>query len=402
MNALKLGQYAAPENHYQVMRALGEDPEEFDFLLQQLMTTYGPGDALWNKQIDDLAQLYWRRSRLERVRTAVVQLALHKLEERQQRRRQEIEESTFSPAQREVLEFSLPEPSHPDARLRMIISVLEIIRQQAQTWTVEACGAATGAATPAEGPHPEDRSALPSRACSILESLYQNRMGWRAARICSLLRLFSGGETAASARAPAPQSAPLAATEPRPAEAEKPEAAPSAGQAGGPQHRELLRLLDEEIAAVKEQFARAEKNNAERAALERDACQAPVGDTWDMMLRQETALDRAIDRKVRLLLALRKEHSIYRLAVSGPPPELDEAAMEELDELLDINTPLRHSRKQTLAEISKLQERSGNVIENTKQRRLVPTDPSERSHTPKDPSPISPPLASPQGKREKA
>ena len=36
------------------MLALGEDPEEFEALKQQLMTAYGPGDALWEAQIDEL------------------------------------------------------------------------------------------------------------------------------------------------------------------------------------------------------------------------------------------------------------------------------------------------------------------------------------------------------------
>jgi hypothetical protein len=58
MNALKHGAHAAEENHRQVRLALGEDPEEFEALKQQLMTAYGPGDALWEAQIDDLAQPY--------------------------------------------------------------------------------------------------------------------------------------------------------------------------------------------------------------------------------------------------------------------------------------------------------------------------------------------------------
>ena len=40
---------------------------------------------------------------------------------------------------------------------------------------------------------------------------------------------------------------------------------------GEPEREELLRLLGEEIASVKEEFAYAEKANAERAELERDA-----------------------------------------------------------------------------------------------------------------------------------
>lgn len=87
LNALKHGQYAAPENDQEVMLALGEDPLDFEFLKQELSTSYGPGDALWKKQIDDLARLYWRRSRLERTRNAVTRQALLAWEDRQRRRR---------------------------------------------------------------------------------------------------------------------------------------------------------------------------------------------------------------------------------------------------------------------------------------------------------------------------
>ena len=95
MNALKHGECANPENHREVTRALGENPEEFDNLKQELMATYGPGDALWEKQIDDLARLYWRRKRLERVQGRLMRRALQEVEERQQCRQQEMAGAAF-------------------------------------------------------------------------------------------------------------------------------------------------------------------------------------------------------------------------------------------------------------------------------------------------------------------
>ena len=46
--------------------------------------------------------------------------------------------------------------------------------------------------------------------------------------------------------------------------------------------------------------------NEERVAIERDACLAPSGEEWKLMLRREETLDRSIDRKIKLLLSLRK------------------------------------------------------------------------------------------------
>ena len=72
---------------------------------------------------------------------------------------------------------------------------------------------------------------------------------------------------------------------------------------------ELLRLLEEEITAVRAAFEEEMKAQEEKDAIERDACLAPAGETWEMLLRQEAALDRSIDRKVRIILTLRQEHA---------------------------------------------------------------------------------------------
>jgi hypothetical protein len=76
MNAVKHGERADPRNHHLVMLALGEDLEEFEYLKKELMLSYGPGEILWQKQIDDLARLYWRRQRLERAQEGVMRRAM--------------------------------------------------------------------------------------------------------------------------------------------------------------------------------------------------------------------------------------------------------------------------------------------------------------------------------------
>ena len=149
---------------------------------------------------------------------------------------------------------------------------------------------------------------------------------------------------------------------------------------------ELLRLLEEEIASVQEEFEYAEKANEERAAIERDACLAPEGETWRMMLRQEAALDRSIDRKVRILLRLRKD-SASRPSV--PPGQDHGPKMENIEEALDqcggdvirdgmpYETPVIPAKAGIHSDISsrifpsaermegaKMKDRCGNVYEN--------------------------------------
>jgi hypothetical protein len=85
MNALQHGCDAAPENDAAVMRALGEDPEHYAALKRDLATAYGPGDAFWDRQTEDLARLYWRRNRLERMETGLMRDALEAVEDRRRK-----------------------------------------------------------------------------------------------------------------------------------------------------------------------------------------------------------------------------------------------------------------------------------------------------------------------------
>jgi hypothetical protein len=328
MNALKHGRCAALENHQQVMLALGEDPEEFEFLKQELMTSFGPGDALWKHQIEDLAKLYWRRARLERAQTGVMRRALQAVDDWQHRRRLEMAGATFGASQPEILDLSLPEPSDPDVRLRRILSSLEVIREQAK-----------------------QRSFRP-RLYSVLENLYQSRMGWRAGRICTLLHLFGHPNEICEQQQGEDYQKSL------------PETASPSEQAGEPQYTELLRLLDEEIASVREEFKYAEKANEEKAAIERDACLAPDGEVCRMMLRQEAALDRSIDRKVRILMSLRKEYSDNTLAASIAPDEGDDPESKEIKKMLGIDIASETPATEKSAATPKLKELSRNVYEN--------------------------------------
>ena len=277
LNALKHGERSNPENHYQVMRALGEDPEEFESLKQELMTSFGPGDALWEKQIDDLARLYWRRDRLERAQEGLMRRALLAVDEWQHRRRREMAGATFDASQSKAIDIDMTEPTDPGVRLRMLLSFLGVIREQVKQRTFK------------------------PRQASEIETLYRGKEGWRQARLCYLLWLFRES-VKRSAQDKELEELPTKDFGPR-------------EQAGEPQYQELLRLLDEETASVQEEFQYAEKVNEEKAAIERDACLAPVGDQWGMMLRREGALDRSIDRKIRILLSLRKGYA------TGQPQE---------------------------------------------------------------------------------
>jgi hypothetical protein len=325
LNALKHGAYVRNENQRQAMLTLGEDPEQLETLTQELMSAFGPGDALWEKQIEDLAWLYSRRERLERAQAGLKRRALQAVDDWQHRRQQEMARVTFDASQHEMLDVDLSESTDRGVALRKILSFHEVVRDQIKQRTFR------------------------PRQYAVLESLYQGMMGWRPGLIFRLLHRFSD---------------PLH-LDAQQADEEERQNLRKIGFAcdppGEPERQELLRLLEEEIASVREEFAYAEKANEERAAIERDACLAPEGETWRMMLRQEAALDRSIDRKVRILLRLRKDFIDYAVAPSGQD---DGARMGNIEEVPDSDKSSDNSQGVETVENLKMNELCGNVLEN--------------------------------------
>ena len=79
-----------------------------------------------------------------------------------------------------------------------------------------------------------------------------------------------------------------------------------------------------------------------------------------MMLRQEAALDRSIDRKVRILLRLRKEFA----NLPSAPGEDDGGRVENMEEAPDSDIIPANTQGVEAVENSKLNEQYGNVAEN--------------------------------------
>jgi hypothetical protein len=103
------------------------------------------------------------------------------------------------------------------------------------------------------------------RQYGVLESLYRGMMGWRQGLIFRLLHRFGDPAELRDQREDEEYRQFLRAQD------------IACDPPGEAEYQELLRLLEEEIASVREEFAYAEKANEERAAIERDACLAPEG-----------------------------------------------------------------------------------------------------------------------------
>jgi hypothetical protein len=323
LNALKHGAYVSFENQRESMQALGEDPERFEALSEELRSAFAPGDALQERQVEDLAWLYWRRERVERALSGLRRRALQEIEEWQHRRRQEMAGATFDASQPGMLDVSMSESDDPGVQLRKLLSFLAVIRAEVKQRTF----------------HPRQKG--------VLETLYRDRRGWRQARLLELLRLFTESFGPPAARLD-PELKEMLRNQCGPLES-----------AGEPQHQELLRLLEEEMAYVQRELEYAEKVNEEKAAVERDAALAPVGETWNALARQEGSLDRSIDRKVRILLALRKESA----SLAGAPARGRGGVQRESIAAAVGGMPENGELVQAASNI-KLKERTGNVAEN--------------------------------------
>jgi len=315
MNGVKHGERSAPENHYAVMRALGEDPAQFEALKQELRDSFGPGDAFFDKQIDDLARLYWRRDRLERSQTGLMRRALQGVEAGQYGLRLALAAATFDPSQTALMDLDLPLPHDRCVRLRQLLSLLGVICEQVK------------------------RKVFVHRQAWVLATYYKGQVGWRAARISKLLD---------------PYMARLQHEEYRRDETYKrymlnPEPLPEPG----PEHyQELLRLLEEERAAVEEAFQHEVEVEEEKVAIERDACLAPSGEEWKLMLRREETLDRSIDRKIKLLLSLRKGALAKDVGALPVGAQADEAGDPQ-------GPPLQRSRPHERTALSRGERVSG-------------------------------------------
>jgi len=337
MNALQHGCDAAPENDAAVMRALGEDPERYAALKRDLATAYGPGDAVWDRQTEDLGRLYWRRNRLERMETGLMRDALEEVEERRRSLARDLADVTFEPSQCEAVAPGLPQPTHPLVRLRLLISLWGVIREQVRRRYFSQ-------------PHHQQ-----------IESYYQGDSGWRPRQIVHLLallyewaRLFQKEDQASLDQYV------------------KDTFGDEAGRKGRCQ--ELERLLEEQIAAVEAAFAEEMKAQERKDAIARDSCLAPEGETWEMLLRQEAGLDRAIDRKVRILLTMRKEHARERgggsrtapteQETSPPHNEANDREAQELSKVVGLDARTESPAEENVAETPKSPEQSQNVIEN--------------------------------------
>jgi hypothetical protein len=253
--------------------------------------------------------------------------------------------------------LGLPKPNHPLVRLRMLISLWGVIHGEAR------------------------RRVFTLAQQNQIERYYQGELGWRPRQIGHLLGLFTNWAYLHDQQDQA--------------ELDKYVKESFGDEAGmEARYQELGRLLEEQTAAVEAAFADEMKAQEEKDAIARDSCLAPEDETANMVLRLEMALDRAIDRKVKILLTMRKEHAKeahtsrqkpsgrmrHPSAASPPGQESNDREVKELSKLVGLDAPkgdadmdinvatqdgaTESPKEETASVTTKGPEQSENVIEN--------------------------------------
>ena len=267
-NALRHGRRAASGVSRQTMLALGEDPEEFENLYQSLLRAYEPADPLWAQQVEDLAKLYWRRGRLERARDGLLRREMEALDVDQERRRLELDRDFLTAEEeRRADDEGLCQLKDSPAKFRRILICLNnvLAAVEARNFT-------------------ED-------SMSSFHNLYGKTPSWRGSYIRRLMKPFVFP--------------------------------PSEGPGPGEEtYQLLLRLVREEVRLAEREYELYRKTHTELTPAARSACLAPTGKIWSGIQREEIALDRAIDRKVKILLSLHRA----RGSRAGAKEEVDEAS----------------------------------------------------------------------------
>ena len=276
--------------------------------------------------------------------TGMMRDALENVETERRALARALADVTFEPSQCEAVALDLPKPTHPCVRLRMLISLWGVIREQVR------------------------RRYFPRAQRKQIESYYQGELGWRPRQIGHLLGLFMDWAYLQDKHDQA--------------ELEKYVKESFGGEAGmEARYQELERLLEEQIAAVEAAFGDEMQAQEEKDTIARDSCLAPENEAANMVLRLETALDRVIDRKVRIILTLRQEHARLgrggsRTARTGTPwraptqeasppgNETNDRAAEELSKVVGLDAGTESPAEENASETSKSPEQSENVIEN--------------------------------------
>ncbi len=258
LNALKYGRYATRQTMEQSMVLLGEDPREFHAFRDSLIAARQPADAVERMLVEDIAMLAWKKRRLDRAQEGLQLRNLEILELDRHRQALEVGRETADISQEEVLKSGLRRASKSPAKFGEILSHLETLTALV------------------------NRQDFSQDIDPVITVLYGESPTLRGAQISNTFRqLREEGTETEEARA-------LAAG--------------------------LKLALEEETRDVVEEYTLYLQEHVHVSPALRDSALAPVHPEWTAVVRHEYAIDRLIERKLRLLTQIQTNRRLEELA----------------------------------------------------------------------------------------
>jgi hypothetical protein len=273
LNSLRHGAFA--RSYWRSMRALGEDPRDYQRLLRELLAAHRPANPAQRLLVEDIALLRWRKQRNQRAQEGLV---LHSLEKSQQawlqHERQVTQDTIDFPAE-EALKNGLLNVKDSPAKFKELLRQLKLVQDQI------------------------DRREFSQEGYDLLVEIYGPNPSLRGAKILAFYSRFLGSESpAGDPNAPWPNS-----------ETPDPESDAQAGASEADQeaaleediHSDLCLALLEERKDLNEKYdAYLQEHIQETRTLQASAL-APSQGEWRALVRQEESIDQEIERKIRLL-----------------------------------------------------------------------------------------------------
>ncbi len=248
LNRLTHGLYATP--HSEALPALGEDPNEFEASLRDLMAEWQPDSPTQHGLVRRLAKLFWKQRRIERAEEGMAAQRIEALSFERDRRAQGKHRTTYDGIAETVELGGLRRVKDAYSTFHEILAALRRLLERARQGEFD------------EGP-------------AILRTLFGRMPSWRSSKLAALYaRLASPPRNSL----PSSQDDRMA----------------------------LERLLEEEINAVEEEFELFRRRHSKVSPAQRDALLMPTQPEWALSIRQESSLGRQIDQILRFLLALKE------------------------------------------------------------------------------------------------
>ena len=250
-NARKHGLYSNANFFWDAAIALGEDPRDFERLLKGLVLARQPADTLEMVLVEDIALLVWKKARLDRAEAAVQVCNLQKHDLDRRKQFVQVGRDISDTLQSEVREKGLRTRLDAPGKFEQILSILDILVEMVE------------------------KNDFSSNMKEFLRGVYGEEPTLRGAGLYN--NYFKLSEM-------------------------------KAGSQEFEDAKTLMRArLAEEISDVAQEYELFLHEHVENTRAARMAATAPSHAQWAAIIRQQNALHRQLQQKIRLLQEIQEK-----------------------------------------------------------------------------------------------